>query len=618
MTKEGVLNTLNTPLHLLHSNVETIVMEATGAWMQNVSDSLLTRKGLRNTPKINPRITCQLFAKVPEEKQRTIGLDITMGYMLNSQKAHFDPNQPMECELCGDLDTYTHRVLECPATSACRFRFPKVCEYLEEHDTILHRLPVKFADQELDLLHTIMFNFPEPVPASLPYKPAYLFTDGACSKATDVEHRWASYAILATEMDLRKLSLNELRNTEWLLHNVFDTISVSHVTGPQNVPRAELQAAVLAQELQFQVPVVTDSKYVVDTHHLVEITEDVRSLHKRKSYDLIKRLHAVFWTHDKTIPVKKVKAHQQLLELTHDCVLIVGNAVADLAAVKAQHTLAKPVTQELTRLAEESKYHTDLLAEQYEMRSALAEMRKRLQAENVTVIPLPPKEAKLISWTVDPYQCFSISDTDFQVAHASRWGTVFTVLLMDWLQSLKWPRNPERTKPAIGITWFELTVNFMVVCQRTVPINTAPTGQPARYTCVEEDDTFDNQSFAFGNATSSFRDAIAHVAYLLQQEVMPPMTPQKVKSLRFLGSTQNKQGIPYRPEMLGQDITLQVIKEYCDQTGSYTEFSNWPQIPELEPRIQARFQALPGDTPAAKMSRYHKRRREIRQARQLS
>ena len=66
-------------------------------------------------------------------------------------------------------------------------------------------------------------------------------------------------------------------------------------------------------------------------------------------------------------------------------------------------------------------------------------------------------------------------------------------------------------------------------------------------------------------------------------------------------------GIPYRPEMFREDVALQVIKDYRDQTGSDTELSTWPKNAGLEPGFQPRFQMLPGDTPAAKMSRYQKR-----------
>ena len=137
------------------------------------------------------------------------------------------------------------------------------------------RLPVLYADPESDFLRQVLSSFPEPVVHCPVVKPPYLFTDGSCSLPGDCIHRWASFAIVAPALDLTSLPLHVLKDTTWLLHNAFDTLATSHVTGNQTISRAELQASVLAQELELEVPVVSDSQYVISSHRVVVNSENV-------------------------------------------------------------------------------------------------------------------------------------------------------------------------------------------------------------------------------------------------------------------------------------------------------------------------------------------------------
>jgi hypothetical protein len=96
-----------------------------------------------------------------------------------------------------------------------------------------------------------------------------------------MDTRWATFAVVIPHLSLHQIPKDRLTDVPWLLDHAFTTAAVSHVSGHQNVPRAELAAAVVAQELNSQATLVTDSQYVIDCHNLIARTPDVRQLHKK-------------------------------------------------------------------------------------------------------------------------------------------------------------------------------------------------------------------------------------------------------------------------------------------------------------------------------------------------
>ena len=476
-------------------------------------------------------------------------------------------------------------------------------------------LPVPYKDPEVEAYAAVFETFPEPDCTPLTYKPVCFFTDGSCHLPQDRTHRWASYAIVCTHHQLHDLPVDKLEDAPWLL-NCFDTLAASHVTGKQNIARAELMAAVIAHELELGIPVVTDSQYVISAHAAVENTPHSWKFHKKKNYDLLKRLHVLHWEKRRDIPVRKVRAHQSIYPQDADAFEKVGNRVADCAANLTQKYLAKPVTQALTKLSQECSHSKSILTQHYQMRYELAELRKRLDSEAVTHVVADTKEQRFIDYHVSNPVMYTIPANLFELVHASRWGSLYSDLLLRWLQTLQWPRQPDRRKPAVGITWLELACNFMVTTQHTIPINTAERGQQACYRWVEDDITFDNRSFSFTLATNSFRDSIEHLQYLLQVDVLPTMRPQKVTAIRQMGGNATKQGIPYRPMMEYQAQTIRMLTEYFKQQNGSRSFDTWPTVPRQEPCVLSHVTLPPGDTQAARMRRYHIRRKQIKQTQQ--
>lgn len=616
ITRDGALHGLeHQTFHLLTSNLEDIFSALEISWMEHVAMHIATRKGMHHVPPIDRHATVKVFQKIAPEKQLSVGLDITMGYMLNQQKANFDEMQPETCDFCDQVDSVQHRVLECQATAMIRQRYSSVCEFLQEHDQVHNRLPAVYLNPEIAFSHFVLENFPKPHKADLPYLPQYWFTDGACSLPTEEQCRWASFSVVATRCTLDHFPEEKLNDAHWILHNCFDTVIASHVIGRQTVPRAELMAAVEAHEIGLDIPVVTDSQYVVDMHAKILATEHVWKLHKKKNYDLLVRLHCLHWQHGKQLLVIKVKAHKSIRKMDSQAFFQVGNSAADAAAVLTHKTLAKPLTTELQRLAVERQQNTRLLYEHYNMRYELSEMRKRLQTEAVIDSAVDTREEFFREYSIADPEQFTFSTESWEIVHASRWGTVFSALVMKWLEQLKWPRQPDRRKPPVGITWLELACNFMLTTQHTIPIDTATSG-PAIYRCVEEDETLDHRSYSFTLATNSFRDCLSHLIYLTQEKALPTMKSLKVTSLRQLGGRASKQGIAFRPQLPLQSQTVSMLKEYFNVLQGSRNFELWPTVPEAEPCVLTSITAIPGDNLEQKMRRYHRRRMAIKRNRQ--
>eukprot|EP00435_Cladocopium_sp_Y103_P067838 s63_g30.t1 len=618
ITRDGILHTDGLhQLHVLHSNWEDVHAAMESSWMTHVALMVSNRKGLTCLPTPNRMRTYKALNKMPTCMQPVIALEMTAGYMLNTQKQKFAEQQSETCDFCGQDDSREHRLLHCPATQAAREPHHEAIQFLQQYDEVHMHLPLAYLDPEIDFYRLVLINTPWPDVFQPPTTPKWFLTDGSCSLPTHAETRWASFAVVYPHVALESLSHAQLQDLPWLLDNAFSVATASHVRGPQTMPRAELSAAVLAQELGCEVPIVSDSQYAIDCHELIMNTPDAISLHKHTNYDLLARLHAVFWDRGCQIPTLKVKAHQ-LLDPSHpDFYMRIGNAVADLAAKRTQDELMTSITQPLRRLTSELVYMTLMLDKQLQLRSDLAQFRQRLQQDEVQYFTYEEKQQHLLDWELSDYIQYPIPEDIYYIVHASRWGTPHTANLLDWLQTLKWPREQDPNTPPMGISWVELALNFMVVTRRSIPVNVGTQGT-VEYKCSDEDATFDAGAFDFTSLVNSFRGSIEHAQYLTQLTLLPTLSACKTKSIHILGAGYSKMGIPYRPQMLLQVETLETLMTYLqtEQQAGRPLFRNHPKVAQLEPLVRSSIQTPEMNSIKRRQSLYHQRRLEIKRSRQ--
>ncbi len=602
-------------LHLVTSNLDTITTALEESWMEHISH-MVSRQGLRNMPMINRTKTLRTFATLPEKQQKCIALEMVGCHMLAKQKSHFVENHTDQCSLCGKTETHRHDLLECDATQETRSQFPNVCSRLEEQDPVRMLAPFVFQQPVLSMHRLIHQQMVEGEVSWTEHLPTtYFFSDGSCQQPQCVDTRWATYSLVTPAVTIDKIvNLPDMPIAD-ILEKFFRVITVSHVAGTQTIPRAELFAAVkFFENCSGEQNLYTDSAYVIASVNLVWQTVDIRILHQKKNFDLLARLHVTLRSHTSAPKVFKVKSHQDIGKAEgFERFLRIGNAVADEAAKRVAQETGRPLTEEKQKLHKDFNTQICHLTEEYEMRYALARARVAIQKhqtelEETKEVPVTGLQ-RLQGWTITEPQTYPISDDHRVAAEASRWGVAYTSLIYVWLTSLKWP--PQHvTDDGVGITWYELAVNFWLTTQQAPRLNLAKGNEPPHIVNIVEHPAYDATHYTFAKMIF----AVEHAAYVYGSSILPLNKRVKAKSLFQLGAMVHRQGLPVRPEMSKQSETLAIIDTYIQQNkmGNNIQFHALPSIPECEPLYRARYDNIEGDNFQKWQARYTRRKKFLR------
>ena len=364
----------------------------------------------------------------------------------------------------------------------------------------------------------------------------------------------------------------------------------------------------------------TDSAYVMSSVNLVWCTTDVRNLHRKKNYDLLSRLHSAVHRYDTPPHIGKVKSHQSLDVEGFQGFLRIGNAVADEAAKRVATETGLPLTLEKQNIHKELSSSAKQLAEESEMRYELARARVALQKqqkkeETQKTIQQTGLET-LQQWTINDSMQFHITDDHQLAAEASRWGVAYTSHIYSWLASLRWPQafiNDD----GVGITWYELAVNFWLTTQQSPLINLAKGNDPQQIVNIVEHPACDASHYTFAKMIFAFAGAVEHAAYVYGSPILPLNKRIKAKSLFQLGANVFRQGLPVRPMMQKQHETMAIIDSYIQQHkhGNNIQFHEYPNIPRCAPIFHPKFSDIEGDTFQSWQTRYSRRKKFIQSQR---
>ena len=257
------------------------------------------------------------------------------------------------------------------------------------------------------------------------------------------------------------------------------------------------------------------------------------------------------------------------------------------------------------------------LSMEYEMRYELARARvahqKKQPQEN------PPENIqktglqRLKEWTIPNPMLYPISNDHQIAAEASRWGVAYTSLIYTWLASLYWPQN-EITDDGVGITWYELAINFWLTTQQAPLINLAKGNQPPDIVNIVEHPAYDALHYTFAKMIFAFAGSVEHAAYVYGSAILPLRKRVKAKSLFQLGANVFRQGLPVRPVMQLQVETMDIIDRYIQQhtNGNNIQFHEYPDIPTRTPLFASRYADIDGDNFKRWQSRYTKRKKQLK------
>ena len=615
-------------LDLMWSPWEDILQALEYAWMQHVATSLSSRKGYRGMPVPDRHATLNLVKNLPEKTLTIASYAITGGYMLQHQKTKFNADATDDCPYCeGQEDTHQHRVLECPLTQHVREKFGPTCQFFQDHDPILITCPILYMEPEWELHRQMWHALPEPdfhLPDFAFTQEVY--TDGTCQFPAQPHYRHAANSAVCLRPDRPNLQDLLALDVEQQLEAAFHVICVGLLPGKQTIARAELHIIVRLAESGHPGPYVTDSQYVLNVYKQIQRQPDWRALHTKPNFDLIYRWHVVYWTAQSGPQIYKVKSH--LDPTTHmdptSQMRQIGNAVADEAAKQALKNLAKTHHAALAQGLAEQQLHAEHLHNQFLMRFEMAVVCVHFDRPEIVVTNAgdPTKFLQQMKeWQPPgPASAYSFQAIPEQVVHASRWGTKFTDLLLQWLASLTWPAPAPANLAAnmpVGISWIELIFNFLLTTQVEIPVNIAPYKQESCY--VTSDETVhDLTTFDFSHTIMSFQRAVEHVQFLSNMELAPKTGKTKTGSLYYLGAGTCRNGYNTRPALPLQSETMDFLWDYMThhRTDSRVQFEALPKPPSREPIFTCRYQQPHGNTPRDRAKRYAQWRVHIKTLRE--
>ncbi len=250
------------------------------------------------------------------------------------QKTTFSPDAEGLCRLCKKPDSLEHKILLCDATELVRTEFPEVVDFLFEHDLIHTHLPVIFMLPDWEFDRCLHYHTPTPtIAVKLPTPKNFsLYTDGSC-QFPSLPNRWTAFSVVQPIVDEQTILDSSHLPIQQICDSCFRVVAVAQGRGHQTIPRAELQALIVAFQHDAHSRVVSDSAYALDTLEKVTKAENINDLHKLPNFDLLQELFELVSRSSIQLIGVKVKAHEEFHTSNSQVTLDrIGNAVADFVA----------------------------------------------------------------------------------------------------------------------------------------------------------------------------------------------------------------------------------------------------------------------------------------------
>lgn len=170
---------------------------------------------------------------------------------------------------------------------------------------------------------------------------------------------------------------------------------------------------------------------------------------------------------------------------------------------------------------------------------------------------------------------FEFAEQDRWIFDISRWGSHFTSVLAQWLQSLTFSTTVDPND--CGITCLELLFIFWLQTQMDVPLRIQ-----GYYQQVSDLDGQSREQFIVNDSIVSSAGAIKHLEFLLHRTVLPNIRGQQIASLYRLGAGCHKLGLTQRPSMPLQSDSMDWVWQFLRQhrQSGTTTFDHMPPLLE--------------------------------------
>ena len=159
------------------------------------------------------------------------------------------------------------------------------------------------------------------------------------------------------------------------------------------------------------------------------------------------------------------------------------------------------------------------------------------------------------------------------------WGTEYSMQILQWLQQVHFLEQTPANDP--GVSWYEMTVDFLISSQTGVVINGAGPGEPFKPRRLGTNNT----DIQFGLQVYSFERAVTQVCRTLDLTVLPKGR-RLCTSVKMLGLRNSKAGLQTRPSMPCQSQTMQLLYRHFAALGGDETKQGGPFIPQQPPIFQ--------------------------------
>lgn len=581
--------------HLLHSCKHALMAHLERSWMRHITQCELHRPEWTNLPVPDRRATLRCFADSDPTTHATTANILAGTSMLASQIKHFGDTTE-HCELCGEVDSYLHRALECTATADVRANFPDIIDEVQSLDPSFVHLPVVNEPPHADFHQWYFQHVAEPAlstdaqhiiqAACELHHPITVLTDGTCDHPHIPLRRRAGFSVViqqATSPQDQADQIMKYRTTGSIpAANI--VASLGEVPGPQNIGRAELAAIKTVAQWDCPVNLWTDSQYSIDSVHLLQSTEALCLLHNKPNFDLLTAL----WHHVRRpdFVLRKIKSHS--LDIDNDPQNLtwakLGNEAADHAAKQFLKHLQHNHPLDL-----DAHDHTAQVARCQHWYRYMHQLQiARAKLFQTDAAPQPMGHAKatwndhltlLRTWEPPNTWQFEYTQQYDEVLDDCIWGSQYTDQLLQWASQIAWPLTERDDEPYnLGITWYELAVSFCLHTQRGIVVNAGGQHRDFRPFAVP----LNSPEVPWAAQVQAFERALNHIQSQLVDRIFPDSRGM-ARGIRVLGASHAKHGLLVRPCFPHQTIVCDTIQAHMQTLQQHPTTTHGPHILQQTP-----------------------------------
>ena len=436
-------------LDLLTTSLGTIQQWLTWTWQQDVVPRFSMRKGLSSCLPIAIPDTIAILKTFEQPQQALLLEEIAGGFQTQHQKSVWDSNSDDKCRFCPFPDSRFHRVFQCAATGHLRQPFQDVLDKYLELDSNIHELPVILQHPFEEFIRTCHYQHPEAIiDVSLQEKisrlallaPITFYTDGSCQHPQHPTSRHAAYAIVfdASSDDNQRRDLARKFQLSGEIPHTLQVIAVVRTTGGQSIFRSELYAILKVCEWFDNTTVFCDSAAALSAVMRCQQSCSSTMLGNEVEADILRRLWRPLQSDNRRF--LKIRAHtdphqcQDMLQCYH----LLGNHVADLAAVNAAKHMFPSFVAEAEEMHSHMAEQCVMLKRLYQMLLEMASCKAQLAATLTSEIQTKPVAmepphrnflAEACEWKVDePWTAPNIVVNNL---HFAAWGPFLAGALLD-------------------------------------------------------------------------------------------------------------------------------------------------------------------------------------------